>query len=65
MNSGLDELASTLGPDDFKNLTQFYPNPCQFELLRKKGIYCYDYIDSWDRYNETELPDQKFFFIVN
>lgn len=62
LNSGLDELASTLDPGDFKNLKKMYPNPHQFELLRKKGIYCYDYIDSWDRYNETELPDRKFFY---
>lgn len=62
LNSGLDQLASTLHPSDFKNLKQFYPDPYLFELVRKKGIYCYEYIDRWDRYNETELPDQKFFY---
>ena len=25
-------------------------------LLSKKGIYCYDYMDSMERFDETSLP---------
>ena len=28
----------------------------QFELLRKKGIYPCDYMDSYARFDETRLP---------
>ena len=31
-------------------------------LLRRKGVYPYDYMDSFDRFNETELPPQDAFF---
>ena len=31
------------------------------ELLYKKGIYPYEYIDSWERFTETRLPDKENF----
>ena len=31
-------------------------------MLLKKGVYPYEYIDSWERYNETLLPDKKAFY---
>lgn len=62
LNSSLDQLASTLHPSDYVNIKKYFPNPRQFELVRKKGIYCYDYMDSWERYEETELPAQNFFY---
>ena len=33
-----------------------------FGLIRRKGVYPYDYVDSFDRFNETELPTQDAFF---
>ena len=33
-----------------------------FELIRRKGVYPYDYMDSFDRFDETELPSQESFF---
>ena len=27
-------------------------------LLLRKGVYPYEYIDSWKRFNETELPSK-------
>ncbi|KAL9979157.1 hypothetical protein ACROYT_G016776 [Oculina patagonica] len=33
-----------------------------FELLTKKGIYPYEYIDSWDRFKETILPKKENFY---
>ena len=36
------------------------------ELLSKKGIYPYEYIDSWERFSETSLHDkQKFYRKLN
>ena len=31
-------------------------------LLLRKVVYPYEYIDSWKIFNETELPDKKYFF---
>ena len=28
----------------------------KFILLLRKGIYCYEYMDNWDQFNETSLP---------
>ena len=32
------------------------------EMTKKKGIYPYDYIDSFDRFNKIELPSKDKFF---
>ena len=36
----------------------------KFVLLLRKGVYPYEYMDSWERFNETSLPPKKI-FIVN
>ena len=30
-------------------------------MLLRKGVYTYEYMDSWKRFNETSLPDKKTF----
>ena len=37
-------------------------NCIKFFLLLRKGIYPYDYMDSWERFNETSLPPKKNFY---
>ena len=32
------------------------------ELLFKKGIYPYEYIDSWEKFEETKLPEREAFY---
>ena len=34
----------------------------KFALLLRKGVYPYEYMDSWERFNETSLPDKKAFY---
>ena len=34
----------------------------KFVLLLRKGVYPYDYMDSWERFNETSFPDKKYFY---
>ena len=31
-------------------------------MLLKKGVYPYEYMDSWEKFNETSLPDKKAFY---
>ena len=33
-----------------------------FIFLLRKGVYPYEYMDSWERFNETSLPDKKAFY---
>ncbi|XP_057292540.1 uncharacterized protein LOC130621248 [Hydractinia symbiolongicarpus] len=34
----------------------------QFKLLRRKGVYLYEYVDSFDKFNETNLPAEDAFY---
>ena len=34
----------------------------KFILFLRKGVYPYEYMDSSDKFNETELPSKKDFF---
>ena len=34
----------------------------KFVLLLKKGVTPYEYMDSWERYDETSLPDKEGFY---
>ena len=34
----------------------------KFILLLRKGVYPYEYMDSWERFNETSLPPKESFY---
>ena len=47
----------------FKNAYSFCNNSLnKFILLLRKGVYPYEYIDSWERFNEISLPSKKDFY---
>jgi hypothetical protein len=64
MASSLDKLTKGLGKDDFENLKLMTSNLTtrQQMLLRKKGVYPYEYMDGFDKLKETSLPPKKKFF---
>ena len=31
-------------------------------MLLRKGVYSYEYIDSWEKFSETALPPKKGFY---
>ena len=33
-----------------------------FFFLLRKGVYPYEYMDSWERFDETSLPDKEAFY---
>ena len=33
-----------------------------FVLLLRKGVYPYEYMDNWNRFNETSLPSKEKFY---
>ena len=42
-----------------KHLNAAYPE--YWKLLSRKGIYCYDYMNSMERFDETSLPSKEHF----
>ena len=47
----------------FKNTYSFCNNNLnKFILLLRKGVYPYEYMDSWERFNETSLPSKEDFY---
>lgn len=62
LSSSLADIVETLDPIDFINLRTFFNDKKLFDLARRKGVYCYDYVDCWERYDETRLPDRRHFF---
>ena len=34
----------------------------KFILLLRKGVYPYQYMDDWERFNETSLPEKEDFY---
>ena len=54
MNSGLDKLVKNLVDKDFKYLVEEFS--CEsLELLKQKGAYPYEYMNSFKRFNEDKL----------
>ena len=48
---------------NFPNLYQFCNGDLnKFVLLLRKGVYSYEYMNSWERFNETSLPDKEAFY---
>ena len=60
-NQSLDKLVDTHDDDDFRYLVESCTTS-HFELIRRKGVYPYDYMDSFDRFDVQELPSQESFF---
>ena len=48
--------------DQLKILHQFCNGDLnKFVLLLRKGVYPYEYMDSWERFDEESLLDEKSF----
>lgn len=54
----LEKLASNLPKSDLKITKQIWNdlNENEFDLITRKGVYPYDYVDSIGKLNETSLP---------
>ena len=51
-SSSLDKLAGLLSGDKRIQLKSAYPD--DWELLSRKGVHCYDYMDSMERFRGVE-----------
>ena len=62
MVSNPDSLMNNLVKDGRK-LTGFEDySKAQYELLICKGVYPYEYMTSWDKFDETSLPPKEVFY---
>jgi hypothetical protein len=61
MNSSLEKLAANLTTENFKITGRGVTNT-ELELLRRKGVYPYEYVDSFERFSETQLPPKEAFY---
>ena len=47
----------------FANIYEFCNGDLnKFILLLRKGVYPYEYMDNWERFDETSLPDKQSFY---
>ena len=65
MSSSLDKLVNNLPKDDLKYTSQVFKGK-RLNLMSQKGIYPYDFMDSFEKFNQMELPTKdQFYSILN
>ena len=61
MNSSLHKLVKNLSDEDFKYLVEDVGSK-NLKLLKQEGAYLYEYMNSFERFNEKKLPARKYFY---
>ncbi|XP_060580207.1 uncharacterized protein LOC132736990 [Ruditapes philippinarum] len=62
MSQSLDNLVKNI--PEFKFLPQEFDDLLNYDLLKTKGVYPYDFMDSFEKFEETKLPSQEEFYSV-
>lgn len=60
--SSLDSLVNIIKTDEknFKLMRQVFGE--NYHALLRKGVFCYDYIDEFSKFNDSNLPSKKYFY---
>ena len=61
MRSSIEALVNNLPEDGFKNISKYY-TPEQLELIKQKGFYPYEFMDTEEKFNDTKLPPREAFY---
>ena len=61
--STLESLAGNLKTEHFIAMQKHFSQD-ELSKLRRKQIYPYDYMSTWERFKETQLPTQKQFYNI-
>ena len=65
MSSSLDKPVSNLPKDDLIYTSKAFKGK-RLDLMSQRGVYPYDYMDSFEKFNEKELPTKdQFYSILN
>ena len=62
MPSSLEKLVSNLCVSDMKYLKSEFGD--HVSLLSRKGVYPYDYLDSFGKFDDPKLPEQRDFYSI-
>ena len=54
MNSSIDKIVKKLSDEDFKYFIEEFCSK-NLELLKQKSAYPYEYINSFERFNEKKI----------
>ena len=60
MSTSLDNLVNNLPKNAFNNLERYYSGD-KLDLVKRKGVYPYEYMDAEDKFSETKLPSKEAF----
>ena len=63
MSSSLDQLVSNLPKDDLIYTSKAFKGR-KLDLLSQKGVYPYDFMDSFEKFNQKELPTKNQFYSI-
>ena len=61
MRSSIGALVNNLPKNGFKNISKYY-TPEQLELIKQKGFYPYEFMDTEEKFNNTKLPPREAFY---
>ena len=64
MSSSLEKLVSNLPRESLKYTSQIFKNE-KLDLMSKKGVYPYDFMDSFEKFNEKLPSKEEFYSILN
>ena len=65
MSSSLDRLVSNLPKDDLIYTSKVFKGK-RLNLMSQKGVYPYDFMDSFEKFNQMKLPTKdQFYSILN
>ena len=63
MSSSLDKLINNLPKEDLKYTSQAFKGK-RLNLMSQKGVYPYDFMDSFEKFDQTELPAKEHFYSI-
>ena len=63
MSSSLHKLVNTLPKDNLIYTSKVFKGK-KLDLMPKKGVYSYDVMDSFEKFNQTELPAKEHFYSI-
>ena len=61
LSSSLGQLVGNTPKEDLR-ITRLYIEQAKFKLITRKGVFPYEYMDSFDRFEETQLPSKENFY---
>ena len=61
MNESLESLVNNLPDDGFNNLERYYKGE-KLSLVKQKGFYPYEYMNSLERFKEDKIPSKEAFY---